>query len=163
MGCGDGGGRYYLRLSRRRRSFAPPAVHVEFAAMQLRLPVARHRMARVCVGPMLRCCCFLLVATSAITLGAGPDYPPTAKRPVTETYHGVTVVDDFRWLEDDASPEVKRWVADGGLRNKLRLPSRKSRRSFLIPQSAVPPQSAVRSASAVRGPQCFRSPRSAVS
>ena len=54
---------------------------------------------------MLRCCCFVLGATSAITLAAGPDYPPTAKRPVTETYHGVTVVDDFRWLEDDASPE----------------------------------------------------------
>ena len=112
MGCGDGGGRYYLRLSRRRRSFAPPAVHVEFAAMQLRLPVARYRVAKACVGPMLRCCCFVLGATSAITVAAGPDYPPTAKRPVTETYHGVTVVDDFRWLEDDASPEVKRWVAE---------------------------------------------------
>src|SRR5438093_1791005 len=112
MACGDGGGRYYLRLSRRRRSFAPPAVHVEVAAMQLRLPVARYRVAKVCVGPMLRCCCFVLGATSAIALAAGPDYPPTAKRSVTETYHGVTVVDDFRWLEDDASPEVKRWVAE---------------------------------------------------
>src|SRR5262249_9378539 len=37
---------------------------------------------------------------------------PTAKQPVTETYHGVTVVDDYRWLEDDASAEVKRWVAE---------------------------------------------------
>ncbi|HTS21289.1 MAG TPA: prolyl oligopeptidase family serine peptidase [Casimicrobiaceae bacterium] len=39
-------------------------------------------------------------------------YPPTAKRPVTDVYHGVAVTEDYRWLEDDASPEVKRWAAD---------------------------------------------------
>ena len=33
----------------------------------------------------------------------------TPKRPITETFHGVTVVDD-RWLEDDKAPEVKAWV-----------------------------------------------------
>jgi prolyl oligopeptidase len=38
-------------------------------------------------------------------------YPDTPKRPVTESYHGVTLVDDYRWLEDDASDEVKAWVA----------------------------------------------------
>ena len=64
------------------------------------------------VGPMLCCCCFVLGAASAPALAAGADYPPTAKRPVTETYHGVTVVDEYRWLEDDSSPEVKRWVAE---------------------------------------------------
>ncbi len=53
-----------------------------------------------------------LVAVSALAGAAGLDYPPTAKRPVTDTYHGVPVVDDYRWLEDDDSPEVKRWVAD---------------------------------------------------
>ena len=64
------------------------------------------------VGPMLCCCCFVLGAASAPALAAGPDYPPTERRPVTETYHGVTVVDEYRWLEDDASPEVKRWVGE---------------------------------------------------
>ena len=34
----------------------------------------------------------------------------TPKRPITETFHGVTVVDDYRWLEDDKAPEVKAWV-----------------------------------------------------
>jgi prolyl oligopeptidase len=38
-------------------------------------------------------------------------YPATAKRPVTDTYHGVTVSDDYRWLEADSDPEVKRWSA----------------------------------------------------
>lgn len=37
-------------------------------------------------------------------------YPPTEKRPVTDTYHGVQVVDDYRWLEDGKSAEVKAWT-----------------------------------------------------
>ena len=59
-------------------------------------------------------CGFVLAfgAASALAGAAGLDYPPTAKRPVTETFHGVTVVDDYRWMEDDSSPEVKAWVRD---------------------------------------------------
>ncbi len=33
----------------------------------------------------------------------------TPKRPVTDQYHGVTVVDDYRWLEDLNDPEVRDW------------------------------------------------------
>jgi prolyl oligopeptidase len=62
--------------------------------------------------PALRLCCFALAAASGAGVAAGLNYPPTPKVPVTETYHGVTVVDDYRWLEDDASPEVKRWVLE---------------------------------------------------
>src|SRR5215472_12581571 len=36
--------------------------------------------------------------------------PPSApKKPVTDTYHGVTVVDDYRWLEDSSEANVKAW------------------------------------------------------
>jgi Prolyl oligopeptidase, N-terminal beta-propeller domain len=35
--------------------------------------------------------------------------PSTAKRPVTDSYHGVNVVDDYRWLEDWNNPEVRQW------------------------------------------------------
>jgi len=41
---------------------------------------------------------------------AASDYPLAPKRPVAETYHGTTVVDNYRWLEDDSAPEVKDWV-----------------------------------------------------
>ena len=35
--------------------------------------------------------------------------PQTAKKPVTDTYHGVKVVDDYRWLEDWANKDVQAW------------------------------------------------------
>jgi prolyl oligopeptidase len=36
--------------------------------------------------------------------------PPTPARPVEDAYHGTTVVDPYRWLEDSSSPEVKAWT-----------------------------------------------------
>src|SRR5580704_4045494 len=36
--------------------------------------------------------------------------PPTAKKPVTDTYYGVKVVDDYRWLENAKDPAVARWT-----------------------------------------------------
>jgi prolyl oligopeptidase len=41
--------------------------------------------------------------------GAIATEPVTPRRPVTDTYHGVTVVDDYRWLENGDSPRVKAW------------------------------------------------------
>src|SRR6266571_3019704 len=34
---------------------------------------------------------------------------PTAKKPVTNVYHGVSVVDDYQWLENFDDPQVKKW------------------------------------------------------
>lgn len=39
-----------------------------------------------------------------------PPAPVAKKVPVTETYHGVEVTEDYRWLEDPNDPEVKAWV-----------------------------------------------------
>ncbi len=52
----------------------------------------------------------LIGATPAA--GAEARYPATPRQPVTDTYHGVAVVDDYRWLEQDASDDVKRWAAE---------------------------------------------------
>ena len=43
-------------------------------------------------------------------LAAGAESPSARKAPATDTYHGVTVTEDYRWLEDPASPEVRAWV-----------------------------------------------------
>jgi prolyl oligopeptidase len=38
--------------------------------------------------------------------------PPLAeKRPLEETFHGVRIVDNYRWLEDGATPETQKWVS----------------------------------------------------
>ncbi|MHB8668880.1 MAG: hypothetical protein ACYC7B_15345, partial [Burkholderiales bacterium] len=39
------------------------------------------------------------------------DYPATPKRPVSDTYFGTVVAEDYRWLEQVDSAEVKSWVA----------------------------------------------------
>ena len=38
--------------------------------------------------------------------------PKTPRRPVIDEYHGVKVVDDYRWLEDPNDPAVLQWVVE---------------------------------------------------
>src|SRR5689334_13290664 len=51
------------------------------------------------------------VAAGASSAPQPPSSSPPAsdKRPVTDTYHGIAVRDDYRWLEDPSEPEVKAW------------------------------------------------------
>jgi prolyl oligopeptidase len=39
-------------------------------------------------------------------------YPPTPRMSVTDVVHGVTITDDFRWLEDGSAPAVTNWLAE---------------------------------------------------
>ncbi len=57
-------------------------------------------------------CVAALSLVAATAAAADTRYPVTPKQPVTDTYHGVAVVDDYRWLEDDASVDVKRWASE---------------------------------------------------
>jgi prolyl oligopeptidase len=44
---------------------------------------------------------------------AGPFiYPDSPKRPVENNYHGTTVSEDYRWLEETGSKEVATWIAE---------------------------------------------------
>lgn len=38
------------------------------------------------------------------------NYPPARRSEQTDVYHGVTVADPYRWLEDASSDETKSWV-----------------------------------------------------
>jgi prolyl oligopeptidase len=56
-----------------------------------------------------------------------PPIPPTPKNPVTNEYQGVQVVDDYRWLEASADPDVRQWSAQQNARTRSyldHLPSR---------------------------------------
>lgn len=52
---------------------------------------------------------------SAIFTGAAHaaplDYPATPRQPVSDTYFGTAVSENYRWLETTDSPEVKSWIA----------------------------------------------------
>ena len=39
-----------------------------------------------------------------------PKPPETKKVEVTDTLHGVTITDPYRWLEDQNSPETRKWI-----------------------------------------------------
>jgi prolyl oligopeptidase len=41
-----------------------------------------------------------------------PPPPPTEPKPVTETIHGTTLTDPYRWLEDQKSPETRAWISE---------------------------------------------------
>jgi prolyl oligopeptidase len=39
-----------------------------------------------------------------------PSPPPTEVREVTDVVHGTTIIDPYRWLEDQDSPDTRAWV-----------------------------------------------------
>ena len=38
------------------------------------------------------------------------NYPPTPKQPITDTIFGKVVVDEYRWMEDMNSQQMKDWL-----------------------------------------------------
>jgi prolyl oligopeptidase len=52
-------------------------------------------------------------AAGSLTLMQGPyAYPATRQVPVVEDYHGTTITDPYRWLENAKAPAVQAWTAE---------------------------------------------------
>jgi hypothetical protein len=58
---------------------------------------------------MPRFFCFAVAAAFVKLAFAQYGIPPAPKRPVTDLYHGVKIIDDYRWLEDWSNPETRAW------------------------------------------------------
>src|SRR5215510_11689353 len=74
--------------------------------------------------------CCLAAATGMRAAQTGPK--AAEKRSVIDTYHGIRVSDDYRWLENWDDPQVKQWSAaqNGRTREYLdALPARPAIRS----------------------------------
>src|SRR5256885_15478591 len=69
-----------------------------------------HRMPRLGYAA-LACVTISLSVASQVTAQSStvPPLPTTARRPVTDTYHGVAVTEDYRWLENWDDPAVRAW------------------------------------------------------
>jgi prolyl oligopeptidase len=51
-----------------------------------------------------------LSADVLFSQNARPTPPSTRRDDVREVLHGVELVDPYRWLEDDKSPETRAWI-----------------------------------------------------
>ena len=53
--------------------------------------------------------CFAAAASAALAASL-PPIPDTPKKPIVDVYHGVSVTDNYRWLENNNDPAVKSWI-----------------------------------------------------
>jgi len=59
------------------------------------------------------------IACLAVASGAFAQPPAAPKKPVTDVYNGVSVTDDYRWLENYSDPAVRDWTeAENGYARK---------------------------------------------
>jgi len=72
-------------------------------------------MIKLSLALLLLCAVNTAIAADSDVVRGGngvtlPPPPPTKADPVTETLHGVTVTDPYRWLEDSKSPATRAWL-----------------------------------------------------
>src|SRR5262249_13362962 len=71
------------------------------------------RMSRIRVcRPSLPLITLTLFLCTAPAIAQNLNYPKSHKGGEVDTYFGVPVVDPYRWLEDEKSPETAEWVKE---------------------------------------------------
>jgi len=64
---------------------------------------------------------FLVTVTWCSAADELPAIPQTPKKPVTDEYQGMQVVDDYRWLEPPADADVRKWSDQENVRTRAYL------------------------------------------
>src|ERR1700742_4086025 len=106
-----------LRKPRTRKKRPPDVPPLYIPSDILSLPPLIHplipqhpgdfRMRSSLAGFLIASACVAAAQTAS-----SPVPPATPKHPVVDTYYDVRVTDNYRWLEDGSSPEVRQWVAE---------------------------------------------------
>lgn len=78
----------------------------------------------------------LLLLTS-LTMSIAIAAPLTKKNPVIDAYHGVEVVDDYRWLEEAGSPAVRAWTDAQNKHSRAWLDGRSERAGIAAKLTAM--------------------------
>src|SRR5262245_34932162 len=68
---------------------------------------------------------------------AAPQLPETPKKPVVDTYQGVQVTDEYRWLEDDHDSSVKTWSDEQNAVTRAYLDAIPERKDILARVTAL--------------------------
>jgi len=71
-----------------------------------------------------------IVLLASLALSAAPALAqdvPTPRADVADIYHGVTVHDPYRWLEDASAPAVQTWTREQNARTRAHLEAVASR------------------------------------
>jgi prolyl oligopeptidase len=95
---------------------------------------------------------FATFLTSSILCLAADNLPPvpqTPKKPVTDDYQGVKVVDDYRWLEPPTDSEVRKWSEQQNARTRAYLDSRPNRAAIVDRLNQLNSSSSVRFSSLI--------------
>jgi prolyl oligopeptidase len=69
-----------------------------------------------------------LMVIAGLARAGDPGAPPTARRVVSDIYHGVSVPDPYRWLENSGSRQVREWSAAQDRRTRKYLDALPQRR-----------------------------------
>ena len=110
-----------VRSSLARLTAANPVLRIlskrRLQPSHLRYPRRTHMMTKLGLALLLLFIANISTASdNAAVLGGNgvvlPPPPPTKVEPVTETIHGVTVTDPYRWLEDSKSPATRAWLTE---------------------------------------------------
>ena len=73
----------------------------------------------------------LLTARTCGESDVVPSVPITARLPITDEYHGVRIIDNYRWLERQDSADVKKWSDAQNARTQAYLDNLPVRRELL--------------------------------
>src|ERR1041384_7172415 len=61
-------------------------------------------------GRVLLLCAILVISSTSSAQAQTPKPPPSRVDNFREVIHGVEIIDPYRWLEEQDSPETRAWI-----------------------------------------------------